>query len=481
VDVAVIGAGITGVTTALLLKREGARVAVLERDTVAGGATGRTTAKCSALQETRYRTLRAQHGDEVAAVYAQANLAAVAQIAALVEDEALDCSLQRVPALTYAAQEEHLPEVEEEARAARAAGLPVELTADAGLPFAVRGAVRLDDQAQFHPVRYVRALADRVDGEGSAIFEHTTVTGVDEGSPCRVATAAGHAVAAEQVVVATNYPLLDRGAFFARLEATRSYLVAARVRGDVPPGMLISAGKPTRSVRHFRGAGETWLLVGGEGHPTGASEAQPERYAALERFAREHWDVIDVPYRWSTQDAMPVDGLPFIGRYTPASSRLFVATGFQKWGMTNGTAAAMLLSDLVAARANPWAETFDPGRVARSASRLAKLNLRTARHFVGDRLRRAQAASAADVPAGEGRVVRDGLGQTGVYRDADGALHAVSLRCTHLGCLLHFNAAETSWDCPCHGSRFDVDGGVLQGPAVEPLERREVRQPRAAR
>ncbi len=474
VDVAVIGGGITGVLTALLLKRDGARVAVLERGVVAGGATGGTTAKCSALQGTRYRTLRRQHGEEAPVIYADASLAAVGRIAELVKTEHIECDFERLPALTYAAEEQQLRAVEEELEAARRAGLSVDLTTDAGLPFAVPGAVRLDDQAQFHPVRLVRALAELVDGDNPSVFEHTVVTGVDEGSPCRVRTDRGRVVTAQQIVVATNYPLLDRGGFFARLEPTRSYLVAARVRGDVPQGMLISAGQPTRSLRPYRSDEEQWLLVGGEGHRTGSAMARRPRFEALEAFAREHWDVVDVPYRWSAQDPVPVDGLPYIGRYTPRSSRLFVATGFQKWGMTNATIAAMLLTDLVAGRENAWAGTFDPNRATLSAaSKLATFNLHAAARFVGGRLAPAEASSAAEVPAGEARVVRDGLGKVGVYRDEAGALHAVSLRCTHLGCLLGFNEAETSWDCPCHGSRFSVSGQVLQGPAIHPLDRRE--------
>jgi len=238
--------------------------------------------------------------------------------------------------------------------------------------------------------------------------------------------------------------------------------------------MLITAGQPSRSLRAHRDGDDTWLLVGGEGHLTGSDEAEPARFAALERFAREHFDVLDIPYRWSTQDGMPSDKLPYIGPYTLASSHLFVAAGFQKWGMTSATLAAGVLADRIAGRDNPYAAVFDPNRATvRSAPAVAKAQLWVARHFVGDRLSPAQAGSAADVPAGEARVVRSGLGKIGVYRDEAGVAHGVSLRCTHLGCLLHFNAAERSWDCPCHGSRFDIDGSVLAGPASEALERRE--------
>jgi glycine/D-amino acid oxidase-like deaminating enzyme/nitrite reductase/ring-hydroxylating ferredoxin subunit len=470
VDVAVIGGGIAGVTTALLLKREGARVALVEAQRVGGGVTGCNTAKVSALQSTVYSTIRRRHGEEAATAYADASSAGVERIAALATEEQIECDLGRRPAFTYAADDSELRSVENEADAARAAGLPVEWATDVDLPFGVAGAVRLDDQLEFHPVRYVRGLADAVDGDGSVVLEGTRVLAVRDGTPCCVLTRGG-TITADRVVVATHYPLLDRGLFFARLEPQRSYCIAARVRGDVPQGMSISAGSTTRSIRSY---GDL-LIVGGEGHTTGATDATPERYQRLEQFARRHWNIEEVTHHWSAQDPTPYDHLPMIGRYFPGSSRLYVATGFMKWGLSGGTMAALLLADLMAGRDNSWAPHFAPDRISlRSAPKLVEMNTKVAIHFVGDRATPAQASDAAAVPAGQARVVRDGVGKIGVYRDDNGALHAVSLRCTHLGCLLRFNSAERSWDCPCHGSRFDVDGEVLEGPATAPLARREV-------
>ncbi len=470
VDVAVVGGGIAGITTALLLQRDGANVVVLERGLVGAGATGFTTAKTSVLQETMFSQVRRYRGEDGVEAYAKANALALDTMDALVREHGIECDWERLPAYTYAGDESQVSSVEQELEAGQAGGVPLVRTTETPLPFAVSLAVRLDDQAQMQPVDYVRGLAELLRGR---VYEGTAVTGVSARSPFAVRTDGGATVTAEHVVVATNYPLLDRGIFFARLEATRSYLVAARVAGDVPEGMLITAGQPTRSVRPYRRDGETWLLVGGEGHQTGASDAQPERYESLVAFAREHWDVIDVPYRWSTQDGMPVDHVPYIGRYAPGAEHLWVAAGFQKWGMTNGTVAAMVLSDLIAGRENPYAEHLDPNRATVAASpEVAKLNLHAGVHFFGDRIRPAQARSASDVAPGEAKEVRTGLGKVGVFRDDHGALHAVSLRCTHLGCLTKWNDAERSWDCPCHGSRFDVDGEVIQGPAVKDLEPR---------
>ena len=480
VDVAVVGGGISGITTALLCKREGARVAVLERGRIAGGATGFTTAKASALQQTKLAQIRKRHDADTAAAYAAASTAALDWIEREVRERRIDCGWERLPDVTYALDESQVDAVEQQAEAAHAAGLPVRATtarAELPLPFDVPAAVVLDGMAQFQPVDYVRALADQIPGDDCHLFEQTAVVAVEEGSPCAVTTDDGVTIHAGDVVVCTNYPLLDRGLFFARTEATRSYLVAARLRDEaqLPRAMAISAGEPTRSIRPYRDRdGRPWLLVGGEGHMTGADDARPRRFEALERFAREHWDVTEVPYRWSTQDGMPSDSLPYAGAYTPRSRHLWVNAGHQKWGMTNATAGARVVADLIAGRESPWAKLLDPNRVTISAApRVAKAQLWVGAHLIGDRLTPAEASSAEEVPAGEARVVRAGLGKVGVHRDDDGALHAVSLRCTHLGCLLHWNGAERSWDCPCHGSRFSVDGEVIAGPATSALERRE--------
>ncbi len=468
VDVAVIGGGIAGLTTALLLKRDGFRVAVLEAARVGHGVTGCTTAKVTALQGTVLGSVRSHHGAEGAAVYAEASRAAVERVASLAREEAIDCDLERRPAVTYAPSHREAPTVSEEFGTARAAGLSVELSDQTDLPFPVAAAVRLEDQLQIHPVKYVQGLARVLDGDGSFVFEQTRAMRVDAGRPWRVKTREA-TLSAAQVVVATHYPLLDRGVFFARLEPERSYCLAARVRGGPSQDMALSAASTTRSTRSYRDL----LIVGGEGHPTGSTKASPERFERLERFAREHWPVAAVTHRWSAHDPQPYDRLPVIGPYVPRSRELYVASGFQKWGLTSATFAAMILREQLNGRDHPWASRFAPNRASlRSAPQLAQINAKVGADFFGDRLKPAQESSAEQVPPGEARVVRDGLGKTGVYRDEDGGLHAVSLRCTHLGCLLRFNSAERSWDCPCHGSRFDVDGAVLEGPAVHPLERR---------
>jgi glycine/D-amino acid oxidase-like deaminating enzyme/nitrite reductase/ring-hydroxylating ferredoxin subunit len=472
VDIAVIGGGVAGLTSALMLHDAGARVALLEAGRVGHGVTGCTTAKVSALQGTIYTRIAKRHGAKVAAIYAEASAAGVEGLAGLVAAHTIDCDLHRRAACTYAATPSQRAAVAAEAAAAGAAGLPVELTDSNELPFTTYATVRLGNQLELHPVRYAQGLAAALTGGGSHVFENSRAVTVREGTPCEVVTSQG-TVRATHVVIATHFPFLDRGGYFARLKPQRSYCIAARLADDTPPTtMAISAGSPTRSVRSH-GA---YLIVGGEGHPTGTGEAVPERFEALEDFARAHWDIESMTHRWSAQDASHYDRLPLVGPYRPGAHHLWVTAGFMKWGFASATFAAMILKDQIAGRANRWAATFTPTRLSpRSLFEVGQLGVKFTGHLLGDRVRPPSARSAAeDVPRGQARVVGTTLDRAGVYRAEDGSVHAVSLRCTHMGCLLHFNAAETSWDCPCHGSRFDVDGAVLEGPATQALAKREI-------
>jgi Rieske Fe-S protein len=336
------------------------------------------------------------------------------------------------------------------------------------------GAVRFVDQAEFHPVRFLADVAEAVARGGGRIFEYTRALRVNDGIPCRVETG-GATITADHVVVATHFPFADRGLFFARQHPERSYCIAARIEGPPPEGMFISAGSPTRSIRSHPIGNEELLIVGGEGHKVGQGGPTAPRYRALEDFATRHFPVTSIEYRWSSQDNMPVDGVPFIGRLAPFQKRLWVATGFMKWGLTNGTAAGMILTDLIGGRPNPWAELFDSTRFKplASAKELVKENANVGVHFVGDHLGRPDVRSVDELAPGQAGIVRRGAGKVAAYREDDGTLHAVSAVCTHLGCQVKWNEAERSWDCPCHGSRFDPTGRVIQGPAVKDLEQKE--------
>ena len=475
-DVAVIGGGIVGITTGLLLSEAGVSVVLLESDRLVHGVTGHTTAKVTSQHGLIYDRLRSDFGLDAARAYGEANETALAWIADRVERDGIECDFRRRAAYAYATSSSERSQVESEADAAAAAGLPARMADTVPLPFAVEGAVRFDGQAEFHVRRYLLALVDALTAAGCRIFEHTRAVEVDSHRQPAVVKTAGGRVVADQVVVATHYPFLDRSLAFARVHPERSYAIVCRIAGPPPECMFISAGSPTRSVRAVPVAGEELLLVGGEGHRTGTGGDTNERYRRLEAFAREHWNVRSVDYRWSAQDNTTVDHVPYVGRLNPREQRVLMATGFAKWGMTGGTAAALLLADLLIGRDNAWASLLDPNRLTlrASAPRLVTENLQAGLRFVGDRLTKPGRRAAEDLLPGEGDIARLHGERVAAYRDEDGTLHAVSPTCTHLGCQVNFNAAERTWDCPCHGSRFAPDGAVLQGPAVHRLERKPV-------
>jgi len=475
VDVAVLGGGIVGVTVALLLKRAGKTVALIESSRIVQGVTGYTTAKVTSGHNLIYRNLIDAFGEESARIYAESNQAALERIARFVADERIACDFERKPNYCYGESPEELQRIEDEVAAAQRLGLPVEFVSQTGLPFPIMGAVRYDHQAQFHPRKYLLHLARLLPGDGSYIFEETRAADVEEGNPCRVITDKG-VVRARDVVVATHFPILDRGLFFARAYQQREYAIC--VRGDTskdPGGMYISVGSPTRSVRTAPAEDGLRLIIGGEKHRPGEDPKNEQRYLALEEFARSRFGLDTVEYRWSTQDVYSMDGVPYIGKLRPGSDHLYVATGFNAWGMTNGTLAAMIIADLVLEVANPWAELYDPNRLnlRASAPTMIKEGLSAARHFIGDRISKGT-KSPGGIPPGEGAIVEVGGERLAVYKDEQGTQHAVSPVCTHMRCIVGWNSVEKSWDCPCHGSRFSTEGTVLHGPAVVDLERKEV-------
>ena len=476
VDVAVVGGGIAGITAAHLLKEAGKTVALVDSKRILHGATGYTTAKVTVAHALVYTTVARKFGDEGARTYAAANNAALEFIAETVAERGIDCELERKPNYVYADTREERSKIEDEVAAARSAGLAAELVEETPLPYPVECAFRLEDQAQFHPRKYLLPLAQALEGDGSRVLELTRVLGVEGDEPLRVRTDRGP-IEARDVILATHLPILDRGLFFAKAHPERSYAVACRAGpDDDPAGMYINVGTPTRSVRTARDEQGLLLLLGGEGHKPGTEPRTDERYRALEEFGRRHWGAEAFPYRWSTQDYVPVDGVPYVGRLTRGREHVYVATAFKKWGMTNGTAAALILADLILGRRNQWAELFDAKRVkpVASAFEFAKENASVARHFFGDRLNRGEQAALVDIQPGEGRLVQVDGRKVAAYRDDDGRLHALSPVCTHLGCHVSWNPAERTWDCPCHGSRFSGAGVVIQGPATRDLAKRDV-------
>jgi glycine/D-amino acid oxidase-like deaminating enzyme/nitrite reductase/ring-hydroxylating ferredoxin subunit len=476
VDVAVIGAGIAGISTAWELTRAGRSVALLEADRIAAGVTGYTTAKLSAQHTLIYAHLARRFGDEAAARYAQSQQWAIAHVAEVATELGIDCDFEQRPAYTYVEDPDAVAELQDEVQAAQRAGLPASLTHDTPLPFPVAAALRVEGQAQFHPRKYLLGLVDDMIARGAHVYERSRVVDLTEGSPAQVVTEHGAAVTAEHVVVATNYPIFDRALLFTRLSVTRELVIAATIAEHLAPhGLFITTEKNTRSVRSAPWDDENRLLIITGEHFTPGTAEVTGQWEELLSWTREQFPAAQPVYRWAAQDPRSLDKVPYIGPFHPAAHNTWVATGFGGWGMATGVLAGRLLTDLITGHDNPWASLYDPRRIKplTETGPALKLQAKVARHFIGDRLS-SHVDSVDDIPPGHGALTRVDGQRVAVYRDPAGQLTAVSATCTHLGCLVHFNDAETTWECPCHGSRFAVDGAVLQGPATRPLEPRRL-------
>jgi glycine/D-amino acid oxidase-like deaminating enzyme/nitrite reductase/ring-hydroxylating ferredoxin subunit len=474
-DVVVVGGGITGLTTALLLQRNGIDVALVESHRLVSGTTGHTTGKVTSQHGLIYADMIERHGSRVARDYAHANQLAVETVGALAEETAADCELILAPARVYARTEQEVESLRREHRAAVELGLPASMADGHELPIPGAAALEFSDQLQLHPVRYCLALADAFERMGGRVYEGTMATGAKETGD-HVTIECGHfSATAHHAVVATLLPLGQLGGLFARTRPSRAYGVAAKLAHEAPGGMYISASEPTRSFRPWPSGGPNGLIIVGESHETGSEAATPRRWGDLEEWAREHFEVESFEYRWSAQDFSTSDGIPYIGRVA-LNDMTLAATGFMKWGLSNGTAAALMLTDVIMGIENPLIETFDPTRIgdARSVGKLIKDNLGVGGKWVADRVVERLAPDLDALERGSARLMEVEGEVVAAYRDPSGRVHAVSSSCTHLGCKVHWNDAENTWDCPCHGSRFDPDGTVIDGPAHEPLARLEL-------
>jgi glycine/D-amino acid oxidase-like deaminating enzyme/nitrite reductase/ring-hydroxylating ferredoxin subunit len=469
-DVAVIGGGISGVTAALILARAGKRVALVEARRLGSGETGHTTAHLTEIIDTRYHVLESKFGKDGAALAAASSRAAIQRMEAFVHELAIDCSFARVPAFLFARNESQRLELAQELESLERVGTEAAWADTLPLPLETAGAVRVGHQARVHPLEYLRGLASAFTEAGGMVFEGTRLLDVDDGSPCRVTTTGG-VITAKDVLVLTNSPVSSKFAFHTKTAPYRTYAMALRLRHAFPDALFWDMDDPYHYVRKQESRHGSFVIVGGEDHKTGQREDSAASYEALGEWAATHFGPLEIASRWSGQVIEPADGLPFIGKNAD-DEHIYTATGYTGNGMTFGTLAAMMLSDAVLGQKSPWAELYDSNRKKplAQAREFVVENLNVASRMVKDRFVPKEIDSADDIPRGEGRLVRAHGKILAVYRDDAGETHVRSGVCTHLGCVVRWNDAERSWDCPCHGSRFDVDGAILNGPATAPLD-----------
>lgn len=472
-DVCVVGAGIAGLTTAYTLASEGLSVVVIDSGTIGSGETGRTTAHLSNALDDRYFQLEKLHGEKGARLAALSHTMAIDRIEATVAREEIRCDFERLDGYLFVPPGESTEVLEQELAAARRAGLTrTEMVERAPLANYNTGpCLRFPDQGQFHPLLYLQSLAKAFERSGGKIFCGTHAMEFQDGAAASAKTAGGFTVSAGALVVATNTPVNNVVAVHTKQAAYRTYAIGLRIgRETLPKALYWDTGDPYHYVRRWDHDEHGVLIVGGEDHKTGQEEMSEERFRSLEAWARTRVPGAgEVLYRWSGQVMEPVDSLAFIGR-NPGDKNIYIATGDSGHGMTHGTIAGILITDLILGRYNEWSTLYDPGRISlRATAEFAKENLNVAAQY-RDYATGGEIDDVAEIAPGSGAVMRDGLKKVAVYRDENGYIHQCSAVCPHLGGIVHWNLVEHSWDCPCHGSRFDATGNVINGPAISGLE-----------
>ncbi|ART75285.1 FAD-dependent oxidoreductase [Sutcliffiella horikoshii] len=472
-DVCVVGGGITGITTAYQLAQEGLKVILIDADQILNGTTGHTTAKVTSQHGLIYDEFLQHLGQEKAKLYYQANQEGLHFIRDLVDLKRIQCDFSEQNAYIYSQTEQDDQKVIKEFEAYQKLGIDGDLTYDIPFPIETKSVIVMKNQAQFHPLQYLKVLVDGIVEKGGEIYEHTVATDVEESRGLSVVTKNGAKIDCEYIVAGSHFPFYDgKGFFFTRMYAERSYVLAAKIEKEPPEGMYYSAGQPSRSLRYVTIDGEKVALIGGDGHRTGQGKDTLKHYEALKSFGEEVLGIKEILYRWSAQDLYTLDKVPYIGRITSGHPNIFIATGYRKWGMTNGTAAALLLQDLILGRKNAYEDLFSPSRFVADPSlkKFISSNMNVAGHLIEGKLDR-PSKKPEDLGLDEGGVVMINGRRAGAYKNDKGEVYCVDTTCTHLGCEVEWNHGDRSWDCPCHGSRFSIHGDVLEGPADKPLEK----------
>lgn len=471
-EVAIIGAGMTGITTAYLLSQKGLKVTVIDAGSVISSTSGHTTAKITIQHGLIYNQLIKNFNLETAKKYFQANKNALEYIKKTIKKHEIMCDFSLEDAYLYTNSQEYLEKVKKEAKAYEQIGIEHSVIKELPIPLSIKEGIMIKDQAQFHPVKYLRALIDECIKNDVEFYDNTTAIDVEYTDYPIVLTKNNHRINCDYLISASHYPFYDGQAFFpTRMYADRSYITAYRYDQEFSGGMYISAESPNRSIRRtVNDSGEQFLLIGGESHKVGQGEETIFHYEALQEFAKETFNVNHCLYRWSAQDLVTLDDIPYIGPITEGKENILVATGYRKWGMTTSTVAAQIMADIVTKSENDYKNIFSPARKIsnQAIKNFVKYNADVAKHLIKGKMEYVK--SHKDLPKDSAALIRINGKRSGVYRDPNDKLHAVDTTCTHLGCEVNWNDGERTWDCPCHGSRFSYTGEVIEGPAKKPLK-----------
>ncbi|WP_430785673.1 FAD-dependent oxidoreductase [Virgibacillus flavescens] len=472
-DVGIVGGGITGITAAYLLAKQNVRVVLIDAGEVLNGTTGHTTAKITAQHGLIYNELIEHFGEEKASMYYKANLEALEFITKMIKKHDIDCDFKKEDAFLFTNSDSYLSKLELEDKAYSRLKIPGEMVQNMPLNLSMKSAIVMKDQAQYHPLKYLKALLNDAVKNGAQVFENTTATDIEYNKHPAIITRDGQRVTCRYVIQASHYPFYDGQGFYpTRMYADRSYVLAIKSDKQYPGGMYINAEDPTRSIRSTTNNGEDLWLIGGDSHKTGQGKPTIEHYNALEEFAKREIGITEYANRWSAQDLITLDKVPYIGPTTAKQESVFVATGFRKWGMTNGTLAARMITDSILNGSNEYQELFSPSRFQADPSvrKFSSINADVAKHLIKGKLEYTNDI-VSDLKVDEATITRIDGNRAGVYKDKQEKLYMVDTTCTHLGCEVEWNSGDRTWDCPCHGSRFSYTGDVIEGPAKKPLKK----------
>mgnify|MGYP000932167247 FL=1 len=469
-EVAIIGGGMTGILCAHALQKKGIKSIILEAGKIVAGTTAHTTAKITSQHGLIYNKIKNQRGFELAKQYADANESSIGEIKKIAEENHIECDYIEQSAFIYTQSDEKMQKIQDELKTVEEIGIKASYIDEIPFPISIKGGIRFDSQAQFHPRKFLLPLAEKISDSDVHIYERTRAVDLEEGSEYIITTDQGKKITSKKVIISSHYPFYNKsGMYFSRIYTERAYIVAIKAKEKYPGGMYINAEDPSRSLRSQMSDENELIFVVGENHKTGQGDDMVKHYHALIDFADGIFTIEDIPYRWSTQDCMTLDQVPYVGRYKSDTPNLYIATGFEKWGMTNSMAAATILSDMILEIENPWQEVYNPSRqnILGAAKTFIVENADLAKHLIKGKI--SPLPENIELKPGEGKVFESNEGRTGAFRDDSGNLHLVNTTCTHMDCELNWNSAERSWDCPCHGSRFTCSGSIIEGPAVQPL------------
>ncbi len=472
VDILVIGGGITGITSALLLIEEGYKVGIIESNRFFHSTTGNTTAKVTIQHGLVYDKLISKHGINKAQLYKNSNEKAIELIKSMINEYQIECDYETKPAFVYTQKDMYINNIEKEFRAAEKLGIDAFITDDLGLPFQVKTAIGFKNQGQFHVLKYCQKLLEEFEkNDDSYIFEDTKVIDIKEDNNfCHTHLENGKKVKSRHVIVASHFPCHDLlNFYFAKLKPSSTYLISVKNEIKLPNGLYLNVEKPSRTMRNQKFDGEDILIVGGENHQTGHFKKE-DYFEIIYKFAKDNFNATKKMHEWMTQDFYTFDKLPYIGRINNKYQNVYIATGYKKWGMTQSHVAAMVLKDIINNKKNDYIDLYDPIRLSDKLSyQFYHYNLSSAKTLITGRLK--SAPKKLNLEIGEGKVFSHNGKKYGAYKDDNEQIYVVDVTCPHLKCILQFNQDERTYDCPCHGSRFTFKGKYIDGPSIKDLKR----------